>query len=124
MMYIPPMLKQINISRSPSASNVSHTQKDTLSHPMDASYLTEYQDDDYSFQVNKNISTDFLVVSRENTLILRLKAENEEMRALLEQGEKLEMFQACHDENMQRITNNAGLIKKYITSLKDWIQRQ
>ncbi|CAL5989553.1 Hypothetical_protein [Hexamita inflata] len=124
MKYLPPMLKQINVSRSPSASDTNPIQKRIHSYPMDSRQMTEYQDGNYSFEVNNNISTDFLVVNKEQTLILRLKAENENMRALLEQAEKQQIYLAFHDENMQRMKNNAGLIKKYINNMKDWINSQ
>ncbi|CAL5970939.1 Hypothetical_protein [Hexamita inflata] len=124
MKCIPPMLKQITVSRSPSASDAQQTQKRILSYPMNSNYLTTYQDGNFSFEVNNNISTDFLVVNKEQALILRLKAENKELRAFVKYGEKLEIYLAHHSDNMQRMANNAGLIKNYIKNLKDLIQKQ
>ncbi|CAL5988170.1 Hypothetical_protein [Hexamita inflata] len=125
MKCISPMLKQITVSRSPSASNAQQTQKHILSYPMNSKLLTAYQDGNFSFEVNNNnISTDFLVVNKKQNLILRLKTENKELRALVNYSEKLEIYLAHHSDNMQCLANNARLIKNYIKNLKDLIQKQ
>ncbi|CAL6005846.1 Hypothetical_protein [Hexamita inflata] len=113
MMKIPSILSQIKLTNSPSDSDPSRVQHSVYSFPADFHCLIDYQDEPCVIEIQNNMSSDFLTFNRAESISMRLKAENAELKTNMQLMAYLESCQSLIEENISKMQKNIKKIKAY-----------